>query len=606
MSASLAASTDEPPIRAPWAWLALILVGAFALRSSHPAFNTAFEDESFMVLMGRSVLARAPDVTIYMRTAFGWYIWPVLAALADRAGGLVGLRMLAGLLGCLATGAMYAFARTLFGVRAGLLAAGLFAVLTPAILTAKIATHDAAAVPLLIAALALYARAWRDGTLGNWIASAMLCFAVFTVKHPLAAVFPALCVGALVVDRRGGLAFGAVLSALMGAYAVVYWDVLLALLAFVQGFNAFRAPDSELIRIYFRERLDLWALVLLFGVGVMAGGRRVRRVAILLVACAVSFAYAHASRRLDYHTWKHAVYPMVFLLPVASVGALRMFDALAQREPRLVVLLGAVAAFTLNLFGRQGLLPDAGGLPFRWPDAQEVVRFATPRLAPNQHVLLDDAAVRYALGDALPQTAMTDAYWFEYGGQRGNDAYAAAIRDGYFDFLVFDGSGGPAARAMRRAIEPELADRYVLRYESDQPSTGELAMVYERVTPPAARLPGAPRLVIEAPRPGGLVVASGAAPRGEIVGRVEPASGPVTIAVDVLTDRWYPQAAGVRAAPDGSFRVPALFAGTGAERCRHLVRVRLIDAQGRILDETDVPDVRRSAPDSLGVSCPES
>lgn len=604
MTSTVDVDLDERPIPAIAMWLAAIAVLAFVLRAARPDFNTAFEDESFMILMGRSVLARAPDVGMYMRTAFGWYLWPVTAALADKLGGLVAVRLVAGALGTLATLGMYAFGRSLFDARAGLLTATLFAVVTPAILTAKIATHDALAVPLLVASLALYARAWRTDDVRAWIGAAVLCFATFTVKHPLAAIFPAMCIVALIVGRWRGLVFCALLTACVAAYAAIYWDVVRALLVFVRDFNAFRAPDIELARIYFRDRLDLWSIVVLSAIAFGLGTRRTRLIALAVSATAACFAYAHVSRRLDYHTWKHAVYPIVLLLPVASVGALRLMNAIARRDQPLVALLGASLAFTLHLFGRQGLVPDDGGVPFRWPDAREVVAFVEPRLHAGQRVLLDDAAMRYPLGDALAQTAMTDVYWFEYGGARGADAYAAAIRDGYFDYVVLVGADGGAATALHRAIDAGLADRYAIRYETDQPSTGKNAAVFERVAPPVTRRPGESRLVIDSPREGAVVIASGAPPRADVVGRVEPAADSLVIAVDVLTDRWYPQATAVRPTAAGAFRVPVLLAGTGNERCHHVIRVRLATATGRIVDETTLSDVVRSTADSVGVPCP--
>src|SRR5262245_51930989 len=125
---------DELPTNARGPWLAAVLLLAFVLRATDPLFNTPFEDESFMVLMGRSILAGASDVAIYMRTAFGWYLWPSVAAIADSLGGLVALRLLAASLGTLAVYGVYRLARSLFDTRTGIVAACLFACTTPAIL----------------------------------------------------------------------------------------------------------------------------------------------------------------------------------------------------------------------------------------------------------------------------------------------------------------------------------------------------------------------------------------------------------------------------------------------------------------------------------------
>lgn len=586
------------------AMLAAVLAIAFWLRSAQPGFNTAFEDESFMILMGRSILARAPDVDVYMRTAFGWFLWPVSAALVDRGWGLVGVRVLAGALGTAATLGMFALGRRLFGTAVGLLAAALFAVATPTILTGKLATHDAASVPLLVLSLYLFVRGAQTRATGAWVAAAIACFATFTVKHPLAAVFPALCVTALFVGRARGFVFAATLSALVLAYAVAYWDVLLALLAFVQGFDAFRAPADALPRLYFTERLDLWAVVLLAVVGAARGDRRTRWIALAAFAAAASFAATHVSRRLDYHTWKHAAYPIVLLLPVAAAGAMRGMRGLVRGDGSLVAPLSVILAFTVHLFGRQGLLPDAGGLPFRWPNTHHVADFLAPRLLPGQRALLDDNALRYALADGLPQASMTDLYWFEYAGQQGAPAYAAAVRDGYFDYVVFDGNAAPAAAALRRVVDPALADRYVLRHQSDQPATGQLAAVYERISPAVSRPAGSARIVDLSPARGAHVLASGDPPTAPVTGRVENAATGMRLTLDVFTNQWYPQA-DARLEADGRFAGTVVLGGQGAQRCRHVLRVRVLDPKGRILDEATVAGVARATPDSATLDCPE-
>ncbi len=587
------------------ACLLAILVAAFWLRAGTPAFNTAFEDESFMILMGRSVLARAADVDIYMRTAFGWYLWPVASALADRVGGLAAVRILAGALGTAATYATFALGRRLFGTAAGLVAAALFAASMPTILTARIATHDAAAVPLVVLALLLLVRSWQTGVTALWCCAAVACFAFFTVKHPLASMLPAICVASMIAGRWRGVAFAAALSALVLLYAIIYRDTLLALLAFVQSFDAFRAPPDALVRIYVTERLDLWVVGAFAAVEAARGGARSRRLAVVAVAIAGSFAAAHVARRLDYHTWKHAAYPMIVLFPLAASGALRTMRRVVRDDDRLVALLTAVLAFTVHLLGQQGLVRDARGLPFRWPNTQGVADYLEPRLFRGQRLLIDDAALRYALSDVIPQDAMTDLYWFQYRGLRGDDAYAAAVADGYFDYLVFDGNAAPAALALRRAVDPRLGGRYVLRHQADQPSTSEVAQVFERVAPPVSRPPGSARLIVDTPLANGTVISAGREPRATVRGRVENSTDGMRVTVDVLTNRWYRQSDALLAA-DGTFVTTAVLGGTGAQRCHHVLRVRVVGARDRILDEVTVPNIRRAAPDSVAILCPAS
>lgn len=586
-------------------WMLLVLTVAFVLRAWNPRFNSPFEDESFMILMGRSVLAHAPDVSIYMRTAFGWYLWPVATALADFSGGIVGVRLMSATLGTLAVLGMYLFARRLFGDRIGLASSLLFAVSSPAILTARIATHDAAGVPFLMFALLLFVRGWQRGEWRDWIGSALCFFGCFLVKHPLAVFFPPVCILAVLLDRKRGLGFAVLLTILVTTYAVIYLDTIRTLVIFVAGFNAFRAPTDQLWTIYVRHRLDVWLCVVLALVAVFRGSRRERVIVAVLFVGAATFAALHVARRLDYHTWKHAVYVLVFLIPAAAAGAVSLADRLMRSQPVPTSACLLIVAGLIFGFGRRGLLPNSGGLPFMWPNAGVVSEFLQARVQFGQRVLVDDTAIRYVLRDLLPSDHIVDQYFFQYGNKMGPAAYAQAVADGWFDYIVLDGTTSGGALALERAIEPVLGARYVERNRAMQPNTGEDAVIYERVSPAVSRAPDAPVLIVDTPKTGDTVVVAGPRPTVDVTGHVDRSPLGAVLQVDVFTDRWYQQ--GPQITPDsrtGRFSRRVILGGEGVQRCAHVVRVRLIGVANRIIDEVTASRIIRSSPDSTATPCP--
>lgn len=595
---------ETPPADARGPWLAAVLLLAFVLRATDPLFNTPFEDESFMVLMGRSILAGASDVAIYMRTAFGWYLWPTAAAIADSLGGLLALRLLAASLGTLAVYGIYRLGRTLFDARSGVVAACLFACATPAILTSRLATHDAASVPLLVFTLVFFAQAARAGRTQDWIIAALLGFAAFSVKHPMAAFFPGLCLVAMAVGGWGGVIFSVVLSACVGGYALYYRDTLVALMQFVSSFAAFRAPDAQLLTIYLWQRLDLWAMLALALAALWRGDRRRRVTVLLLVAGAATFAAVHVSRRLDYHTWKHTVYALLFLTPAAAAAMVGLADRLERTDrgaPALVVLL---ACALLYAAGRRGLLPVHGGMPFTWPNTARIGDFLAPRLGEQSRVLIDDPSVRYALRNALPQGQVADQYWFDYQGTSAPVSFGRAVEDGVFDYVVLAGTASPPAVALQQAVRAGLDRRYALVFAEVQPENGLPMEIYERSSPVPPRR-GNSHLTVTAPTPGQLVVAGGPAPETVVSGTVRNVPVGVTVTVDVFTDRWYPQGkVGPLIGTSHDFAVPVRLSGEGVHRCRHLIRIRVTDVVDRLLDEVLVPEVRRASADSTAVACP--
>ena len=585
-------------------WLTLILLLSFAVRALDPLFNTPFEDESFMILMGRSILEGATDVDVYMRTAFGWYLWPVSVALADHAAGLLGVRLLAALLGTSAVGAMFLLTRRVFNERAGLLAAALFGLSTPAILTSRLATHDALSVPLIVFGVWAWIRALQRGAMRDWLLAAVLFFGSFLVKHPMAAFFPGLCVAAMILDRRGGFVFSLALSLMVGGYALWYRDIILALLQFVDSFAAFRAPIGQLAAIYFRDRLDFWAFVGLSLVVVIRGGRRDRLSVLLLLIGALSFIAVHVGRRLDYHTWKHAVYPMLFLAPAAGAAIAGLGARMAPRTFLPTMLSGLAAAAAVYAAGRVGLHPAHGGLPFQWPDTRAVAEYLRPRVQPGQRVLIDDSAVRYQLRDLLPQPNIADQYWFDYQGASVPASYANAVRDGWFDYIVLDGTTSSEAKRMYDAIRPHLPARYAERLRAPQPATGMDALVFERVAPPVTRPRNGAEIMVDAPREGEIVFAAAGRPEVAVHGRVRNAPAGAVLHVEVRTNAWYPQGEPITEfGPDGTFERTVILGGTGDQQCDHTVRLRLVGPGDRLLHEVYIGRLARVDPDSVGVAC---
>src|SRR5690348_3144183 len=100
-----------------WALL-VVIVTAWVLRAHNPHYSSAYMDESIYVLYGRMFLSRHFEAPIDqpLHFSFGWYLWPILAAWADRLGGLVGVRELAAAMGTLTVCSVYAFARRLFSL----------------------------------------------------------------------------------------------------------------------------------------------------------------------------------------------------------------------------------------------------------------------------------------------------------------------------------------------------------------------------------------------------------------------------------------------------------------------------------------------------------
>src|SRR5437868_7258944 len=209
--------------------LMLIAVAALYLRVRDPHFATAYMDESIYVIYGRMFLSRHFEAPLDtpLQWSFGWYLWPAMAAMADRIGGLAGLRELAAGLGMVTVSATYGFASRVFSKAVGVGSAAVMALLGPAVLVSRIATRDSGSVCFFALGLWAYASAWRNGKKRDWSLAVICFFASFLCKYLVAIYFPLLVLCGLRKVKKAWLAFGLPLFAFGAVYCGCQWhDVL--------------------------------------------------------------------------------------------------------------------------------------------------------------------------------------------------------------------------------------------------------------------------------------------------------------------------------------------------------------------------------------------
>jgi hypothetical protein len=116
-----------------------------------------------------------------------------------------------------------------------------------------------------------------------------------------------------------------------------------------------------------------------------------------------------------------------------------------------------------------------------------IVKYMQSRTAIEKHprILADDLVFQFYYFDkSLKATQTTSPYYFRYGGFDDARAYAAAVRDGLFDYVVFDGWAAPRSIQMRGAVRPVLSLRYTQRLDQRVPQMGGRLEVYERIREP--------------------------------------------------------------------------------------------------------------------------
>ncbi|HLK07465.1 MAG TPA: glycosyltransferase family 39 protein [Candidatus Angelobacter sp.] len=556
--------------------LMLIAVAAIYLRFWNPLYSTAYMDESVYVVYGRMFFARHFEAPLDtpLQWSFGWYLWPAMAALADRIGGLLAVRELAAGLGVITVAATYGFASRVFSKPVGIVAALAMSLLAPAVLVSRIATRDSGSVCFFALGLWAFAVAWEGNKKRHWALAAALFFAAFLCKYLVAIYFPLLVVLALFKRWKGLLCFAAPLFVGCAAYAVLHRADLIHLLTYGGAYGSLRAPDA--VDIYVWRRWDFW-LITIVGLAAFASLQwRIR--AIWMWVGALAILVFQWKSRADYDYWKHVNYALLFLVPLAAAGIVFLVRKLLAEKYSAQLLWGTAAALALA-FGA-GWLGRAQSIErfVFWPNVDPILAYFENRLTAQDRVLVDDTVFRYYFHPPLSQHQIVDPMYFYYHDGSGRDlfgeeAYKTAVAEGAFTYVVLDGGIGEEARRLNNAIRPALG-RYTLLMGGFEPTLGQRIEIYGKADSQPATTNSNFR--ISEPASNAIVDGGTTTLRG-MATQARPGSFAL---VEVFTDRWYRQGEYVPIAADGTFSQKVYLGGQGKQQCSHLVRARLYDSRG--------------------------
>ncbi len=362
------------------------------------------------------------------------------------AGSLAGARLLALALMLGVTALLWATATRLYGLRAALLACGLFATLAGTQLLGSMATFDPAALFLLALATWLGVRA---GT-GHWspvlLAGAGLALAAADLtRYATVLLTPVvIVVAALAAGRRPGRAAPAIVLAGwvagVGAAAAAggrdYW---LAMASALLARPAAAASAAAILKDAY-----VWtSLVLVLSVlGVWLSARRRDRdrtpgwpLTAVLLAAALLAPAAQAWRHNPASLAENVTFGAWFAA-IAAGCALARLSRVDRGYGWAAVMALPIAAATL--FGSMG---QAHTLHRAWPDTTALVRVLRPAVHahPGRYLAEDDDVAAWYLGSGVRRADWSGTSWFRYGRRpAGAPSYAAAISRHHFALIVLD------------------------------------------------------------------------------------------------------------------------------------------------------------------------
>jgi 4-amino-4-deoxy-L-arabinose transferase-like glycosyltransferase len=414
--------------------------------------NTAFQDEALYLRAGHLEWARwlhgtpIPDFPSYFSGAPVMY--PAVGALADSIGGLATARMLSLCFMLGVTSLLWATARRLYGQRAALLAAALFATLAGTQFLGAFATFDAPALLLLALGAWLGVRSADcqvQVRIALLIAAGAALAVADAVKYTTALFTPVvLVVVALTAWRQRGAGAGV----MAGATMLCSWLALI-LAAVVAGGRDYwtgittstlsRAPSDAAVTTVLQRSYVWTSLILVLAViGVVLAARSETRGKALPAVLAIAALLAPAEQARLHTTTslqKHVVFGAWFAAIAAGYAMARMSRVDPGRGWAAVMALPIAAS---TLFGSMG---QAAALYEVWPNAAGVVSVLRSAVRDHPgHYLAEDYDIEaYYLRGEVPWQRWSSTYYFSYPATLpGAPSYRAAIAHHYFSLVILN------------------------------------------------------------------------------------------------------------------------------------------------------------------------
>ncbi len=423
--------------------------------------NTAFLDEAMYLSSGHVEIAHwlhgmpAPAYATYFSGAP--VIYPPIGAIADSIAGLAGARILSLIFMLGTTSLLWSLTSKLFGSRAAVCAAALFAILGPTLQLGAFATFDA--MGLFLLAAAAWCMVWsqdRDDSALLLLAGTVLLVLANATKYSTILFDPSvIALAGLAVARKRGPKAAVARSGYVAAGAFGLISALLALGgpwylsgALYTTVSRAHGGTSALLVL-----TDSWKWVGLICVIAAAGvirclARRYDRLQMLIltvlaasgILAPLSQARIHTttslSKNVDFGAW--------FAAAAAGYAISRLSQVGRWKSVHLAVtaFVLTVIAVSMGITGRT----QAAEIFHEWPNSARVtaqLRSLT-RQYPGHYLAEDYEVPAYYLEKTIPWQRWSSTGYFSYtppGASHpltGLDAYRAAINRHYFSLVIID------------------------------------------------------------------------------------------------------------------------------------------------------------------------
>lgn len=424
--------------------------------------NTAFQDEALYLYAGGQIingwlgLPHFPIPWAYFLSGYA-YFYPVIAGELNRLGGLELARMFSLLCMLTTTACVYYETKHLFDQNCAILAAALFAFQGPVLFLGRLATYDALCLVLIALAvvLALHVstarRPWAILGIGPLLVLAILAKFAGLLFAPLPFAFLILCTLASQGWRKMIVRLVLALCSLAVAGYIAYITIDKEALAAISSTTTNRAVLAKTAALYLIQYIGtLSGLAFALGLlGLALCGRQRLLIGLLLFGSALLAPGYHIYKGELISLHKHLAFSMFFIMPLVGFAVARI----SGYRQNLSIGRHWMAGLAICLFTFSLGLQQAQNLYGEWAPSTNLTYAMSTQVRPSTgHYLAEDFDVnRYYLQNITALWQWDSLDFFGYTDKQhhylvGQDAYRAAINDGYFDLVELSfGYNAPTA-----------------------------------------------------------------------------------------------------------------------------------------------------------------
>ncbi len=465
-------------VSGPWPLLCVLSIQA-VLSARLLYRNTAFSDEALYLWAGHLEWSHIlhgthlpPFATYFSGSPV---IYPVIGSLADSLGGLAAARALSGCFMLIATVLLWSTAARLYGKRAAILAAGLWAVLGPTLHMGAFATYDAMTLMLLALAAWCAVRAIDSAAPTHWAMAAAASLALANATKYASALWDPVVVSlAASTSWPAGRKPAVRQAAIITSYLVILLVLLLTVATmgnrnYIVGIKATTLARQAGTTGALTVLHDSWSWTEILAItallGLAAVWRRERQasrraLAAILAVAGLLAPLNQARLHTDVSLIKHTDYGAWFTAILAGYVMSELMKGTGSRRT-----IAAGILITSIVWSAAVGYSQAWGFYYGWPDTARVLAIMRPLMRTPGPILFQNPSILeyyFKIGSEWKRITGQNSLRLSSGrtidvapvGSPGvAGPYLAFIRTGYFKVIALnDYSGNPYDSSVIRVI----------------------------------------------------------------------------------------------------------------------------------------------------------